>query len=68
MSEVLIDLPSAAAVRRGCSVWEHHRAAEELRLTQQAVSRTPETLEHDLGVPLIHRAGRRIELTEGKPW
>ncbi len=39
------------------------RAASELHLTQQAVSATIKTLERDLGVALLERTGRRIELT-----
>ena len=37
--------------------------AEELSLTQSAVSRQLQTLEAQMGVPLILREGRRMELT-----
>ncbi len=40
------------------------RAADELALTQSAVSRQVQTLEALLGVTLFQRAGRRIRLTE----
>ena len=40
------------------------RAADELALTQSAVSRQVQTLEESLGVALFQRAGRRIVLTE----
>lgn len=39
------------------------RAAEDLHLTQQAVSSTIKNLERDLGVVLLERSGRRIALT-----
>lgn len=40
------------------------RAADELHLTQPAVSKHIHQLEAELGVPLFHRLGRRIELTD----
>lgn len=39
-------------------------AAEELSLTQSAVSRQLQVLEEQLGAPLIHREKRRMHLTE----
>jgi DNA-binding transcriptional LysR family regulator len=39
------------------------RAAEELALTQPAVSRTIQRLEQEAGLPLFERQGRRIALT-----
>ncbi len=39
------------------------RAAEELALTQPAVSRTIQRLEQQAGLPLFERQGRRIALT-----
>lgn len=39
------------------------RAAEELHLTQAAVSRQIQILEHNLGVPLFKREGRSVKLT-----
>lgn len=39
------------------------RAAEDLHLSQQAVSSSIKNLERDLGVILLERAGRRIALT-----
>ncbi|EHR73059.1 transcriptional regulator [Burkholderiales bacterium JOSHI_001] len=38
-------------------------AAQELHLTQSAVSRQIKSLEDDLGTPLFHRGTRRVELT-----
>lgn len=39
------------------------RAAKELNVTASAVSHQMRTLENYLGVPLLHRTGSRIELT-----
>jgi LysR family glycine cleavage system transcriptional activator len=39
------------------------RAAEELSLSQSAVSRQIAQLEQSIGFPLFHRAGRRVALT-----
>src|SRR5437868_12334799 len=49
-----------AAVRRGSFT----RAAEEMFLTQSALSRQIQTLEEQLGVQLFERAHRQIVLTE----
>ena len=47
----------------------HHlsfsRAAEELLLTQPAVTQQIEALEEQFGIPLFHRGGGRISLTPG---
>jgi DNA-binding transcriptional LysR family regulator len=40
------------------------RAAEDLYITQPAVSATIAKLEAQLGLPLFHRIGRRVELTD----
>jgi DNA-binding transcriptional LysR family regulator len=40
------------------------RAAEELRLTQPAVSMQVKALEEMAGLPLVERVGRRVALTE----
>lgn len=40
------------------------RAAERLHMTQPAVSASIAALEANCGLPLFHRVGRRIELTE----
>jgi len=40
------------------------KAADDLHLSQSAVSATVARLEHELGVPLFHRIGRRVELTD----
>jgi DNA-binding transcriptional LysR family regulator len=39
-------------------------AAQELHLTQSAVSHSMRALETDLGCRLLERSGRRIQLTE----
>ena len=60
------DLPDPHRLRQFISVAQHlniTRAAAELHLTQQAVSSTIKSLERDLGVELLRRSGRRIELT-----
>jgi len=56
-----------AALRAFASVAEHGSfslAAEQLHLTQPAVSKRVRLLEQDLGVPLFDRVGRKISLTE----
>ena len=48
------------------SIWRHRsftRAAEELALSQPAVSRQIKSLEHDLGVRLFEQIGRSLHLT-----
>jgi len=40
------------------------RAADELHLTQPAVTKHIQQLEAELGVRLFHRAGKRVELTD----
>jgi DNA-binding transcriptional LysR family regulator len=40
------------------------RAAAELHLSQPAVSKHVRQLEAELGVPLFHRLGKRVELTD----
>lgn len=39
------------------------RAAEELNLSQPAVTKTIQSLEHEIGLELVERQGRRIALT-----
>ena len=59
-------LPSLNAVRSFVAVARHlsfTKAADELAVTQGAVSRMMQTLQADLGVELIRRVGRGIELT-----
>ncbi|GEJ56461.1 LysR substrate-binding domain-containing protein [Anaeromyxobacter diazotrophicus] len=50
----------AAVVRQGGFT----RAGAALHLTQPAVSKLVKGLEEELGVPLLLRAGRRVELTD----
>ena len=59
-------LPSTAALRALEAVdrlGSVTAAAEDLNLTQGAVSRQVQTLEEQLGVPLVIRRGRRVVLT-----
>ncbi|MEN9225393.1 MAG: LysR family transcriptional regulator [Thermostichus sp. HHBFW_bins_43] len=44
------------------------RAAVALHITQPAVSAAIQTLERRYGIPLFHRIGRRVELTESGRW
>jgi DNA-binding transcriptional LysR family regulator len=44
------------------------RAAAALYITQPAVSAAIQTLERSYGIPLFHRVGRRVELTESGRW
>lgn len=60
------DLPSLNAIRVFESAARHmnfSRAADELSVTQSAVSRQIKVLEEQLGQPLFQRAGPRLRLT-----
>ena len=60
-------LPSASALVVFEAAGRHEnfsRAAEELSMTQAAVSYAVRTLESQLGVPLFHRSHRAVALTE----
>lgn len=60
-------LPSASALVVFEAAGRHEnfsRAAEELSMTQAAVSYAVRTLETQLGVPLFHRRHRSVALTE----
>jgi DNA-binding transcriptional LysR family regulator len=60
-------LPSASALVVFEAAGRHEnfsRAAEELAMTQAAVSYAVRTLESQLGVPLFHRSHRAVALTE----
>lgn len=61
------DLPSLNALRAFVAAGRHlsfTRAADELHVTQGAVSRLVKQLEQDLGVSLFSRGPRGLELTE----
>jgi DNA-binding transcriptional LysR family regulator len=60
-------LPSASALVVFEAAGRHEnfsRAAEELSMTQAAVSYAVRTLESQLGVPLFHRSHRAVSLTD----
>ena len=60
-------LPSLTALKAFEAAARHQsftRAADELFVTQAAVSRQIRELEEALGRPLFHRLHRRVELTE----
>lgn len=62
----MVDLPNLHAMRVLTAVARHEsftRAAEELGVTQPAVSKQIAALEAVLGAPLFHRFHRRIALT-----
>ncbi|PDT78018.1 LysR substrate-binding domain-containing protein [Sinorhizobium sp. BJ1] len=61
------NLPSYALLRSFECAARHQSftlAAEELRLTQSAISRQVKELEEMIGAPLFRRVGRRVTLTE----
>ncbi|SJM30287.1 LysR substrate-binding domain-containing protein [Mesorhizobium delmotii] len=61
------NLPSYALLRSFECAARHDsftQAAEELRLTQSAISRQVKELEEMIGVTLFRRVGRRVTLTE----
>jgi LysR family glycine cleavage system transcriptional activator len=67
MSSRRLVLPSLTALRSFECAARHGSftlAAEELHLTQSAVSRQIRELELTVGTPLFHRIGRRVVLTE----
>lgn len=67
MQDALRKLPSLDALRGFVAVARRMSitlAAEDLCLTQSAVSRQVQSLEAQIGVPLLDRQHRRIELTE----
>ena len=61
------DLPSLSALRSFEATARHAsmtKAAEELRVTQGAISRAVQALETDLGCPLLRRSRPKLHLTE----
>ena len=59
-------MPELRELRAFVAVAEHlsfTRAAEQLHLTQQAVSKTVRELERELGVELLERTSREVRLT-----
>ena len=57
-------LPALIGFEAAARLGSFSRAAEELNLTQSAVSHQVRALEAHLGQPLFRRIGRRIELTD----
>lgn len=49
---------------RGCKLFEFFKAAQQLRLSQPAVSHQINTLEDELGVKLFHRTSKSVRLTQ----
>lgn len=64
MSRLLPSMSSLKAFEASARHLSFSKAAEELRLTQSAVSRQIKTLEDALGVKLFYRVRRRILLSE----
>lgn len=68
MNRILRKRPLTLAGLRGFEAAARHtsltRAAQELNLTQSAVSRQVQGLEEELGVPLVVRRAREISLTQ----
>jgi len=59
-----MDLPSLKAFVAVAETASFSRAAEQLFMTQPAISKRIAALEDDLAVPLFDRLGRTIQLTE----
>lgn len=59
----MLDLDRVQSFLRFAEVGNVTAAAQELHLSQPALSRQLQTLQHDLGVDLVRRAGRNLELT-----
>ena len=59
----LPSLRSILAFEAAARTHSFARAAEELNLSQSAVSRQIAQLEQNIGFPLFHRVGRRVTLT-----
>lgn len=67
MSKTHIDLPNLKRLRAfesAARLASFTAAAEELHVTQGAVSRQVQALEQDLGMALFDRAGRHLSLNE----
>jgi LysR family transcriptional regulator, glycine cleavage system transcriptional activator len=65
--ERMSNLPPLASLRAFEAAARHlsfRAAADELSVTQSAISHQVAELERRLGVPLFHRRSRRVELTE----
>ena len=63
---IMEELPSMASLRAFEAAARHlsfRAAAEELTVTQSAISHQVAELERRLGIPLFHRRNRRVELT-----
>ena len=67
MDQAFIYLPPLKALRTFEAAARHSsfkRAADELCVTQAAVSRQIRSLEQDMGLELFQRSHRRVDLTE----
>ncbi|GAA3079985.1 LysR family transcriptional regulator [Pseudonocardia yunnanensis] len=62
--QVDLDLAQVRAFVAAADALNFSRAAAHLHLTQQALSKRVQRLEHALGGPLFSRGGRSVELTD----
>lgn len=59
-----LDLNKLAIFSRIVEAGNYRLASEQLNVTPSALSQTISSLEHTLGVPLFHRLGKKLVLTE----
>lgn len=60
----MLDLNQLRVFLTAAETLNFSRAAEKLNLTQPSVTQNIQLLEANVGTPLFHRVGRRLELTE----
>ncbi len=59
-----IDLNKLAVFSRIVEAGNYRKASEALHVTPSALSQTIASLEHSLGIPLFHRVGKKLVLTD----